>query len=118
MSYFPNLFRAEVSTGLGAMEMKDVRTWCGKIISTSTGDWSVNYASSGFKQVEHIIATAQADVTEVARMPFTTIRTYSSTSASGSVLVPTSQMFLLGGNFSGMKKSTTPTTVFVQVIGY
>lgn len=98
--------------------MRDVRNWAGVVTSDSSGVWAVDFTKAGITEVLNVVATAQANTASVNSMPFTTVTNFDNKSARGRVLIPNTLNFFLGGTGLGMKISSSPTTVYVQVIGY
>lgn len=120
MSYFPTLQnRVTTAPNLGpSSDGKNVRLWAGQVISGSNGAWEVDIRGSEFSEVISVVATAQADQSGITAIPFATVRNYGTSSVSGWVIRTATGGILLGGTYVGGAFVTTPTRVFVQVVGY
>lgn len=103
------IIRGQVMGSNGRPEMKDIRVWAGSV-TTTNGSWAVDFTLAGISEVLHVVVTPVCNITGTSDAPVATVRSFTTTTASGYVL----QNNLLG---FGMKRSTTSVKLFVQVYG-
>lgn len=103
------IIRGQVTGSDGLPQMRDIRVWVGSV-TTANGSWTVDFTLAGITQVLHVVVTPVSNITSTTDAPVATVRSYTTTSASGYVL----QNNLLG---FGLKKSTSSVKLFVQVYG-
>lgn len=103
------IIRGQVMGSNGLPQMKEIRIWVGSV-TTTNGNWSVDFSLAGISEVLHVVVTPVANLSATSDAPVATVRSYTTTSATGYVL----QNNLVG---FGMKRSTATVKLFVQVYG-
>jgi hypothetical protein len=119
MSYYPpRKDRVVTAPSVALPQGKEFRIWAGQVTSSSDGSWKLDVDAADFTQVISVVATAQSNETSINSIPIATVRTYTSTQVTGWVLRPASGGIFLGGVWNGAAFMTTPTRIFVQVVGF
>lgn len=100
-----------------AMSTQIIKVWAGTVLSGATGAWSADLSKTGFTRILSATATAQLDTTSASNVPIAGIRSFTTQMVRGWVVQSNNFMIVLGGGGNGLKFSTTPTVIHVQVIG-
>jgi voltage-gated potassium channel Kch len=95
----------------------DIKVWASTVVSNTSGAWSVDITKTGFTKILSVTATAQLDTTNATLVPMAGIRSYTTDRVVGWVVQSNSFTYMLGGSAAGLKFSSTPTVIHVQVIG-
>jgi hypothetical protein len=117
VGYRGQITKVNITTPDSSLDIKNIKVWAGTVVSNSSGAWSVDLSKTGFAKILSATATAQLDTTSAANVPMAGIRNFTTAVVNGWVVQSNNFTYMLGGNGQGLKFSTTPTIIHVQVIG-